>query len=123
MNLGDPSDDECTAAPGVMGHRGCRRYPGCGCGDSREPEEVLLVELSPRLFGEPHRAPHFTRKTAPLHEQHAQLALIGIHANKLTEYANTRIALGQSVAPGLIRDLRRELATLTDLVDRLEKDG
>lgn len=102
---------------------GNRRGPAARAFGSYEPEEVLLSALSPGLFGEPQRVSQFKRKTAPLHEQHSQLALIGIHANKLTEYANTRIALGQSVAPGLIRDLRRELATLTDLVDRLEKDG
>ncbi len=32
------SDDECTAAPGVMGTTACHRYPGCGCGG--QPETV-----------------------------------------------------------------------------------
>lgn len=30
-------DGECTAAPGVMGHKACKYYPGCGCGQSKKP--------------------------------------------------------------------------------------
>lgn len=30
---------ECTADVGVMGNRGCHRWPGCGCGGSNYEED------------------------------------------------------------------------------------
>jgi hypothetical protein len=29
-------DGDCSASPGVMGHRACHRWPGCGCGGTDE---------------------------------------------------------------------------------------
>lgn len=31
-------DGGCSASPGVMGHRACHRWPGCGCGGASTDE-------------------------------------------------------------------------------------
>lgn len=43
-------DEECTAALGVMGHKACHQYPGCGCGvdvaadDSEDKNKIVSYD-------------------------------------------------------------------------------
>ena len=59
-------NDECTAAPGVMGHHSCRRYPGCGCGD---PVRLNLptygATLTPEEWCEYHSSEEGSTRFAP----------------------------------------------------------
>lgn len=54
------TDDECTAAPGLMGNRLCHMYPGCGCGGSGT-EDYSAQKIKEALY-EPLYSPPPKRK-------------------------------------------------------------
>lgn len=63
------TDDECTAAPGLMGTNWCHMYPGCGCGglnaedySAQETKEGSTALYSPVLYSPPPKKKWFSIK-------------------------------------------------------------
>lgn len=97
--FGNPGDDECTADIGVGGHRGCHRWPGCGCGGSVPDPE-----------------PARSRRDYDVDFEQVRIVELGHPRQKFTQHRPPNTS-----AREVLRDIRRKQRELALLIDRMEE--